>query len=174
MPVPTIKDLFNPINSISTCINMQGQTISKGLSDINNTIIGAATSFSNTAAAFKETLEKAKDDIVKSINGVGNVGSKKGKKQNGITAKNIEKLSKEISTGIATGMVAVSTSVSATTSAIHETGNLVAQTNAILTDISTTLKKTRIDNLRANRREAKKEKNCCETGSPAGGRNKDG
>ena len=158
MPVPTIKDLFNPINSISTCINMQGQTISKGLSDINNTIIGAATSFSNTAAAFKETLEKAKDDIVKSINGVGNVGSKKGKKQNGITAKNIEKLSKEISTGIATGMVAVSTSVSATTSAIHETGNLVAQTNAILTDISTTLKKTRIDNLRANRREAKKEK----------------
>ena len=107
MPVPTIKDLFTPINSISTCLESKAAIISKNLVDINNSITGAATALGEKSKSIKDSIDDAKKDIIKSLKDLSNTNV--GKTKQGTNLKNIEKLSKEFSSNLATGITSIST-----------------------------------------------------------------
>ncbi|MBR4624049.1 MAG: MFS transporter, partial [Alphaproteobacteria bacterium] len=107
MPVPTIKDLFTPINSIGTCLESKAAIISKNLVDINNSITGAATTLGEKSKSIKDSIDDAKKDIIKSLKDLSN--TKVEKPNQGTNAKNIEKLSKEFSSNLATGITSIST-----------------------------------------------------------------
>ena len=107
MPVPTIKDLFTPINSIGTCLESKAAIISKNLVDINNSITGAATALGEKSKSIKDSIDDAKKDIIKSLKDLNNTNV--GKTKQGTNLKNIEKLSKEFSSNLATGITSIST-----------------------------------------------------------------
>ena len=115
MPVPTIKDLFTPINSISTCLESKAAIISKNLVDINNSITGAATALGEKSKSIKDSIDDAKKDIIKSLKDLNNTNV--GKTKQGTNLKNIEKLSKEFSSNLATGITSISTTFA--NSALH-------------------------------------------------------
>ena len=106
MPVPTIKDLFTPINSISTCLESKAAIISKNLVDINNSITGAATALGEKSKSIKDSIDDAKKDIIKSLKDLSNTNV--GKAKQGTNIKNIEKLSKEFSSNLASGITSIS------------------------------------------------------------------
>lgn len=106
MPVPTIKDLFTPINSIGTCLESKAAIISKNLVDINNSITGAATELGEKSKSIKDSIDDAKKDIIKSLKDLSNTNV--GKAKQGTNLKNIEKLSKEFSSNLASGITSIS------------------------------------------------------------------
>lgn len=156
MATPTIKDLFTPINSISACINTQGQAISKELSDINNTIIGAASSLSDKIDLMKETVEKSAGRKPKSLKDT--VDTRVGKRAPGITVKKIEQISRDMAANITAGTGKVADAVTLSSRANSEASENIAaaigMTNAVLYEISETVQKEFRHMRRRNRTES--------------------
>ena len=136
MPVPTIKDLFTPINSIGTCLESKAAIISKNLVDINNSITGAATALGEKSKSIKDSIDDAKKDIIKSLKDLNNTNV--GKTKQGTNLKNIEKLSKEFSSNLALGMASISStfakSMETTVGSLYEINSSIEKTNQILTN----------------------------------------
>ena len=134
MPVPTIKDLFTPINSIGTCLESKASIISKNLVDINNSITGAATALGEKSKSIKDSIDDAKKDIIKSLKDLNNTNV--GKTKQGTNLKNIEKLSKEFSSNLASGMSSISSafskSMETTVGSLYGINSNVENANQIL------------------------------------------
>lgn len=163
MPAPTIKDLFTPINSISTCLESKAAVISKNLVDINNSITGAATTLGEKSKSIKDSIDDAKKDIIKSLKDLSN--TKVGKSNQVKNAKNIEKLSKEFSSNLATGIASTIQQATATISgSISELGMGVAQATQILVEINKRLDKINVQIKSEKRKEIRKERKNLTTG----------
>lgn len=157
MPAPTIKDLFTPINSISTCLESKAAVISKNLVDINNSITGAATTLGEKSKSIKDSIDDAKKDIIKSLKDLSN--TKVGKPNQVKNAKNIEKLSKEFSSNLATGIASTIQQATITIGeSISELGMGVAQTTQILVEINKRLGKINVQLKSEKRREKREER----------------
>lgn len=160
MPVPTIKDLFTPINSIGTCLESKAAIISKNLVDINNSITGAATALGEKSKSIKDSIDDAKKDIIKSLKDLNNTNI--GKTKQGTNLKNIEKLSKEFSSNLALGMASISStfakSMETTVGSLREITTVIKERNKVSNDTLNDFKNGVLKHISgASKREGKAE-----------------